>query len=340
MANYDFIKACYGDPVSRTPVWFMRQAGRYLPEYRAVRKNYSFLEMCKKPEVACEVTIQPIDIIGTDAAIMFSDILVPFEPMGLDLDFNPAPVIANPIRSREQVDSLRLDAAEEVGFVYDAIKLIKRELESRQVPLIGFCGAPFTLACYAVEGSGSKNYPTLKEMMYSDPALFSDLMRAFVVVQVDYLNRQIDAGVDALQIFDSWGGILSREDYDHFVLPHMKSLFSQLKRTVPIIFFIGNNAHLLESQESTGADVMGLDWRIPVDAARQRLGNTPVQGNLDPTLLFAEPQLLEKRVIDILRRNGNKPGFIFNLGHGITPKTPVDNVKLVVELVHQYPVGE
>lgn len=339
MPNYDFINACYGKPVSRTPVWFMRQAGRYLPEYRAVRKNYSFLEMCKLPEVACEVTIQPIDIIGTDAAILFSDILVPFEPMGLDLAFNPAPVIANPIRTRQAVDSLRLDAAGEVTFVYDAIKLLKKELASRNVPLIGFSGAPFTLACYAVEGAGSKNYPTLKRMMYSDPALFSDLMRAFVVVTAEYLNNQIAAGADAIQIFDSWGGILSRQDYDHFVLPHMKSLMGQLNRSVPIIFFIGNNAHLLESQMSTGADVMGLDWRIPLDDARQRAGNLSVQGNLDPTLLFADQKLLKERVLDILGRNNGREGFIFNLGHGITPETPVDNVKMVVELVHEYPIN-
>ncbi|WP_027390586.1 uroporphyrinogen decarboxylase [Chrysiogenes arsenatis] len=334
--SYDFIKACRGEETTRTPVWFMRQAGRYLPEYRAVRKNYTFLEMCQKPEVACEVTLQPIDLLGFDAAILFSDILVPFSPMGLDIDFNPAPVISNPVRTRAAVEALRTDAAQETTYVYDAIKLIKSELVSRKVPLIGFSGAPFTLASYAVEGGGSKSYTQLKRMMYADTPLFNELMHKFVIVTADYLNRQIAAGADAIQIFDSWGGILSKQDYETFVLPHMKALMMQINRTVPVIFFIGNNAHLLEAQLSTGADVMGLDWRVDFAAARTLMGNRAVQGNLDPTFLYASPALLKERILEILRANAGRPGHIFNLGHGITPETPVDNVRLAVETVHEF----
>lgn len=337
MSTLPFLAACRGQETERTPVWFMRQAGRYLPEYKAVRKNYSFLEMCRTPEAACEVTLQPIDILGVDAAILFSDILVPFVPMGLDLDFTPAPVIANPVRDQAAVSALRTqDVADECAYVYAAIKLLKRELASRQVPLIGFSGAPFTLASYAVEGAGSKQYTQLKRLMYAEPRVFSELMNKFVLVTADYLNAQIAAGADAVQVFDSWGGILSRQDYDHYVLPHMKALFTRLDRSVPLIFYIGNNAHLLESQHATGADIMGLDWRVRIDEARSRLGDRPVQGNLDPTLLYAEPELLKERTEEILRLNAGRPGHIFNLGHGITPQTPVDNVKRVVEWVHAW----
>src|SRR5580700_5989525 len=286
-----FVKACRAQPVDRTPVWFMRQAGRYMPEYRAVRKQYSLIEICKQPKVAAEVTITAAEILGVDAAIIFADLLLPLEVMGLPFHFSAGegPVIEKPIRSSEDVIRLRTDHAADLGYVSEAIRLVCRHFGNR-LPVIGFCGAPFTLASYMIEGGGSRNYVHTKKMMYSSPADWDALMRKLVAVTTAYSADQVRAGADVIQIFDSWVGCLSVEDYRRNVLPHVTAMVKQLQETgVPIIYFGTDSATLLPAMKETGADVIGLDWRIPLDEGWERLKHkSAVQGNLDPVLLFAD----------------------------------------------------
>jgi len=334
-----FVKACKGLPVDRTPVWFMRQAGRYMAEYRAVRKEYSLIEICKKPKVAAEVTITAAEILGVDAAIIFADLLLPLEVMGLPFHFSAGegPVVQKPVRSQEDVSRLRTDQASDLGYVSEAMRLVCQHFGSR-LPVIGFCGAPFTLASYMIEGGGSRNYVHAKKMMYSSPQSWDQLMQKLVAVTSEYAAEQVRAGADVIQIFDSWVGCLSVEDYRRYVLPRTTELVKILQKTgAPVIYFGTDSATLLASLQETGAEGIGLDWRIPLDEGWKILGNRgAVQGNLDPVLLFAEWKELQSRVEDILRRAGGRPGHIFNLGHGILPETPVDNVKRLARLIQDH----
>lgn len=335
--NNRFLDACWGRPVDRTPVWLMRQAGRYLPEYMAVRSRCTFLELCKTPDLAAEVTIQPVDILGVDAAILFSDILTPVEPMGLKLDFVPGPVFENPVRSMEDVERLRIpDPEQDVPYVLEAIRILRRELAGK-VPLIGFGGAPFTLACYMVEGKGSKDWATIKRMMYTAPELYSALMDKVTMMDMEYLNAQIKAGAQAIQIFDTWGGVLSPTDYEKYVLPYTTRLINGLNRMqTPIIHFVKGAATMLKTVQQAGGNVLGLDWHVNLGSARDLLGQqTAVQGNLDPTVLFAPEAIIEQEVQRILDENNGRPGHIFNLGHGILPSVPPEHARFMVECVHR-----
>jgi len=335
--DYRFLKACRNEPVDTTPVWLMRQAGRYMPEYRAVRAKVDFLTLCKSPELCTEVTLQPVDLLGVDAAILFSDILVPIEPMGMELDFNPAPVFASPVRSQADVDALRvIEPGEDVPFVMETIRMLRRELEGR-VPLIGFSGAPFTLVSYMVEGGGSKNFLKLKGMMYNQPGIYRSLMEKVTDTVIVYLKAQVDAGAQALQLFDTWGGILSPADYLNYVMPYTTRVIQAVKTPgVPIINFVGNSQGIMPLVAQTGGDVIGVDWRIDIAEARRQVGaDKAVQGNLDPIALMAPPAEIDRRVKEIIVAAGDT-GHIFNLGHGIVPETPADHVKALVDSVHKH----
>ena len=333
-----FVKACKSQPVDRTPVWFMRQAGRYMPEYRAVRKQYSLIEICKRPEVAADVTITAAEALNVDAAIIFADLLLPLEVMGLPFHFSPGegPVIEKPIRDQADISRLRTDRAADLGYVADAVRLVCKHFESK-LPVIGFCGAPFTLASYMIEGGSSRNYVNTKKMMYSSTAAWEQLMGKLVSVASEYAAEQVRAGADVIQIFDSWVGCLSVDDYRRYVLPRTTELVKTLRKSgVPIIYFGTDSATLLPSMKQTGAEVIGLDWRIPLDEGWNAVGSGAVQGNLDPVLLFADWKEIKPRAEEILRRSAGRPGHIFNLGHGILPETPVENVKALARFVQEY----
>jgi uroporphyrinogen decarboxylase len=334
-----FLKACRREPTEVTPVWLMRQAGRYMPEYRSLRAKVSFLDLCKDPELATEVTVTAAKRLGVDAAILFADILLILEPMGLDLDFarGEGPVIHNPIRAASDVDRVqRLADPAPLDYVVRAVRSIRAALRP-DVPLIGFAGAPFTLACYAIEGGGSRHYERAKTFMYRDPGAWDVLMDALVEATAAYLNAQAGAGVQALQVFDSWVGNLSPTDYRRFVLPHMRRLFERLDPNVPVIHFGTDTGSLLELQRDAGGQVIGLDWRVDLGRAWERLGpGVGVQGNLDPTILFAPISEIERQTRRILDEAAGCPGHIFNLGHGILPQTPVNHVLALVEMVHAY----
>ncbi len=336
-----FVKACRSQMVDRTPVWFMRQAGRYMAEYRAVRKQYSLIEICKKPPVAAEVTITAAEALGVDAAIIFADLLLPLEVMGLPFRFEAGegPVIEKPVRTKEDVDLLLTSRAAELGYVSEAVALVCKHFGSA-LPVIGFCGAPFTLASYMIEGGGSRNYVHAKKMMYSQPAVWDELLRKLVAVTAEYSAEQVRAGADVIQIFDSWVGCLSVEDYRRYVLPRTTELVQKVRKSgVPVIYFGTDSATLLPSMKETGAEVIGLDWRIPLDQGWKALGDSgAVQGNLDPVLLFAGWKEIKLRAQEILRLAGGRNGHIFNLGHGILPETPVDNVKDLAKFVQEHSV--
>jgi uroporphyrinogen decarboxylase len=316
----------------------MRQAGRYMAEYRAVRKNHSILDICKTPEIAAEVTITAAEKLDVDAAIIFADLLLPLEVMGLPFRFaaGEGPVIEQPLRSKAAVDALQTHRSAELGYVSESIRRVVKHF-GEKLPVIGFCGAPFTLASYMIEGGGSRNYIHTKKMMYTDPAAWETLMRKLVEVLASYSADQVRAGADALQIFDSWVGCLSVEDYRRYVLPHTHDLVQRLKATgVPIIYFGTDTATLLPAMKETGAQVMGVDWRIPLDEGWKSLNyEGAIQGNLDPVLLFASQKELHARIDEILRQAGGRLGHVFNLGHGILPETPVDNVRALVGFVRE-----
>ena len=321
-----------------TPVWFMRQAGRYMAEYRRLRAAHSILEMCKTPELAAQVTLQPIDRFPLDAAIIFADILLPLEAMGLELEFaeGEGPVIHNPIRDRAAVERLKVIGGDELRYVAEAVSLARRLLDGR-VPLIGFAGAPFTLASYAIEGGGSRNYVLTKQLMYREPESWHRLMDKLARVVTGYLRKQIQSGAQAVQLFDSWVGCLSAGDYAEYVMPHVQLIFEGLKHEgVPLIHFGTGTTAILGLMRKAGGTVIGVDWRVPLDEAWAMLGHdTAVQGNLDPVALFGPVHEIERRVEDILRRAGGRPGHIFNLGHGILPQTPVEHVAAAIEMVHK-----
>ena len=335
-----FVRACHRLPVERTPVWFMRQAGRYMQQYRDVRKHHSLVEICKDPELAADVTITAAEFLNVDAAIIFADLLLPLEVMGLPFHFaaGEGPVIEKPVRTADDVQALQTNRAAELGYVSDAVALVARHFGAK-LPVIGFCGAPFTLASYMIEGGGSRHYLEVKKMMYNSPEVWDELAGKLVDVLAAYACEQVRSGADALQIFDSWVGCLSVEDYRRFVLVPTTQLVQRLQTEckVPIIYFGTDSATLLPSMAETGAEVIGLDWRIPLDEGWQNVGhNHAVQGNLDPVLLFAPWRELKQRAMFILRQAGGRPGHVFNLGHGILPHTPVDNVKDLARFVHDF----
>ncbi len=312
-----------------------------MPEYRAVRKQYSLIEICKRPQVAAEVTITAAEALGVDAAIIFADLLLPLEVMGLPFHFSAGegPVIEKPIRDQADISQLRIDRACDLGYVSEAVRLVCQHF-GESLPVIGFCGAPFTLASYMIEGGSSRNYVHTKKMMYTSPPAWDELMGKLVAVVSEYAAEQVDAGADVIQIFDSWVGCLSIEDYRDYVLSHATSLVKNLQRTgVPVIYFGTDSATLLPSMKKTGAEVIGLDWRIPLDRGWDAVGSGAVQGNLDPVLLFAGQKEIKARATEILRRAGGRPGHIFNLGHGILPETPVENVKALARFVQEYSAG-
>ena len=334
-----FLRACRREPVDATPIWLMRQAGRYMPEYRALRSRYSILEVIKQPELACEVTMQPINAFELDAAIIFADILTLIEAMGLSLAFEKGegPVIHNPVRSLADADALRdPDPEEALGFTLEAIKLARRELDGRGIPLIGFSGAPYTLATYAVEGGSSRHHRLVKRMMMSEPAIWDSLMCRLSEAAGNYLLAQARAGAQALQLFDSWVGNLNANDYLAYVYPYShRTLEIARQAGVPIIHFGVNNGHLVELMRDAGGDVIGVDWRIDLGAAWERIGHDrAIQGNLDPISLFTDADTLATRAQRVLDQAGGRPGHIFNLGHGVLPETPHDQVKRLVDYVH------
>ena len=334
-----FLRACLRKPTDRPPVWFLRQAGRYMAEYREVRKHHTLVEICKRPELAAEVTITAAEKLGVDAAIIFADLLLPLEPMGLDFEFvaGDGPVVHQPIRSVEAIDALRTDRAGQLEYVAQAIQKVASHFGDA-MGMIGFIGAPYTLASYMIEGGSSRSYIHTKQLMYSDPAAWQRLLDKLVSVLTVYAKQQVDAGADVIQIFDSWAGSLSVEDYRDYVLPTTTHLVRAVQAMgVPVIYFGVDTASLLPSMRETGADVLGLDWRTPLDAAWHGLNySCAVQGNLDPITLFAPEPILEQRVKQVLATAAGRAGHIFNLGHGIVPGTPVEHVQAVVKMVKRH----
>ena len=333
-----FLKACRGEPTSYTPIWLMRQAGRYQPEYRALRERVSFVELCKSPDLAAEVTLLPVEQLGVDAAILFADILLVLEPLGIGFEFskNDGPVITKPVRSHADIDAVveDIDAARSLDYVMQTVKKVRAGLNGK-VPLIGFAGAPFTLASYAIEGGGSRDYQLTKKLMYSDEGAWNVLMHKLTSAVIDYLNAQVAAGAECLQVFDSWIGCLGPADYACYVKPHMKRLFAALDKRVPHIHFGTGTATLLTQQLEAGGDVIGFDWRVELGPTWQALGAKAVQGNLDPFSLLAPRDELKRRASDVLRSAGGRPGHIFNLGHGVFPEAKFDQVRALVDHVHE-----
>jgi len=337
LQNDLFLRACKREEIERTPVWIMRQAGRYLPQYRMIREKADFLTMCKTPELAAQVTLQPVDIIGVDAAIIFSDILVIPEAMGMHLEMHEGkgPMFHNPVRSGDDVSHLkRIDPWKDLKFVMDAVSLAKKELNGR-VPLIGFSGSPWTLLTYMVEGKGSKNFAIVKRLIYNHPALAHEILNKLTEAVADYLSAKIEAGVDAVQIFDTWGGILSPGDFEEFSLQYVTKIISLLKRKKePVIFFAKGVNYDPEKLASTGADVLGLDWTVNIGKVRNILqGKTALQGNMDPAILYANKEKIKSEVIKVLESYGYGNGHIFNLGHGILPDVEPENAKTMVDFV-------
>jgi len=334
--NDRFLRACRREPVDMTPVWFMRQAGRYMASYRAIRDHHTLLDICRNPELAAQVTLQPVKEIEVDAAILFSDLLLPLEPMGIPFDFvkGEGPVIDPPVRTVARIDSLRrFEPRESLAHVLDTIRLLRTQLD---VPLIGFAGAPFTLASYAIEGGPSSNYARTKALMYGEPEAWHRLADTFASIVADYLAAQIEAGAQAVQVFDSWVGALSASDYREFVLPHTQKIFATVQPLgVPSLHFGTGTTTILAEMREVGGDVIGLDWRIPLDEGWAEVGDDrAVQGNLDPTLLLGPVERMLRGAHDVLQRAGGRPGHIFNLGHGILPSTDLEHVRTLAHFVH------
>lgn len=336
--NSRFLKAARREPTDTTPIWIMRQAGRYLPEYMAVRNKVTFIELCKTPELAAEVTLTAQQVLGVDAAILFADLLPLLEPMGINLEYikGTGPVIHNPVRTTADIDALRpVENFDDLGFVYDTVRLVRKQLPA-DIPLLGFAGLPFTLASYCIEGGGSKNYVHAKTMMYNEPSAWHDLMTKLVDSIGGYLNRQIEAGCQAIQLFDSWAGCLSPADYRKYVLPYTKAVIASVGDQVPVINFLTGNPALLPLQKEAGGTVMGVDWRIDLNEAWSIFGDdVAVQGNLDPVSIYADLPTLRQRAKDVIDSVKGRDGHIFNLGHGVMPDMNPDHVKALVEMVHE-----
>jgi uroporphyrinogen decarboxylase len=340
LQNDLFLRACKKLPVERTPIWIMRQAGRYLPEYRAVREKSDFISMCKTPELATEVTIQPVNIIGVDAAILFSDILVIPEAMGMKLEMieSKGPKLYEPIRHTEDVNKLKnIDAHKDLKYVLDAVSLTKKELNNR-VPLIGFAGSPWTLMTYMVEGGGSKNFSEIKKFIYNQPQAAHKLLDKIADAVADYLSAKIEAGVNAVQIFDTWGGLLSQDDFNEFSLQYITKIISKIKRNdEPVIVFGKGVHHSLDKLAACGADVIGLDWTMNLGDVRKQIGNkVALQGNLDPTVLYGSKEKIKSEAIKVIESYGKDTGHVFNLGHGILPDVLPENAKHLVDVVKEY----
>jgi uroporphyrinogen decarboxylase len=332
-----FLAACRRQPTPYTPVWIMRQAGRYMAEYREVRARLGFLELCKTPDMAAEVTITAVEKLGVDAAIIFADILLVLEPMGAGLEFAPGdgPVIHRPVREPADIDRLHDVEPEALSYVYEAVRRARAGLRP-EIPLIGFAGAPFTLASYLIEGGGSRDYARTKRLMHGDPGAWDALMQHLVRALTGYLNAQIEAGADAVQLFDSWVGTLAPLDYRERVAPHVRTLIGGLRPGTPVIHFGTGTGGLLEAMRAAGGDVIGVDWRVDLDVAWARIGHdVGIQGNLDPLVLLADVPAIRRRAADVLARAGGRPGHVFNLGHGVVPQTPVDHVRALVDAVHE-----
>ena len=338
LLNSRFMRAARCEPTDTTPVWIMRQAGRYLPEYMAVRSKVTFIELCKRPELAAEVTLTAREVLGVDAAILFADLLPILEPMGFDLEYlkGEGPVIHNPLQGASDVDRVKpVENVEDLGYVFDAVRRIRRDLPA-DIPLLGFAGAPFTLASYAIEGGGSKNYVRTKTLMMGDRGAWKALMERIVDSVARYLNAQIEAGCQAVQVFDSWAGALCPSDYRDSVAPYTKAVIDRLPPDVPVINFVTGNPALLEDQVNAGGQVIGIDWRVDLAKARRVIGpQRAVQGNLDPVSIYCDLQTLRRRAADVLEAAGSQPGHIFNLGHGGHPDMNPDHVKALVEMVHE-----
>ncbi len=338
----EFLRACRREPVRHTPIWLMRQAGRYQPEYRALRTRLPFIEMCKRSDVAAEVTLLPVRQFGFDAAIVFADILLVLEPMGIGFEFvDDGPRISSPLRTRADVEAVRgeIDATQSLAFVMQTIKLVRAELPP-SVPLIGFAGAPFTLASYVIEGGGSRDYAHTKRLMLEDPLTWNSLMTKLTDAVAGYLRAQVAAGAQALQVFDSWVGCLGPDDYRRYVQPHMRRLFAALDSIepsgrVPIIHFGTGNSALYPLMREAGGDVLGIDWRVDLGTQWNALGDVAIMGNLDPISLLGSVDELRARAGRVLESAGGRPGHVFNLGHGVLPSTPVDNVRALVDYVHE-----
>lgn len=331
------MKACRREPTKVTPVWLMRQAGRYMKEYRELRSRVGFLELCRSPDLVAEVTVTAAERLGADAAILFADILLIVEPLGLKLAFNrgEGPSISPPVRRAADVDRLREVDPEALGYVYDAVRATRAALRP-ETPLLGFCGAPFTVASYVIEGGASRDFAHTKQLMYRDPGAWHALMERIARGLISYLAGQIEAGVQAVQLFDSWVGCLSPSDYREFVLPHTRAVIRGVAPGVPVIHFGTGTAALLSEMKAAGGDVIGLDWRVELDTAWEQLGDdVGVQGNLDPVVLLADRKTIRERAGRILAQAGGRPGHIFNLGHGILPQTPVENAIALIDAVHE-----
>ncbi|MEP7367091.1 MAG: uroporphyrinogen decarboxylase, partial [Acidobacteriota bacterium] len=337
--NSRFLDACRRRPTDVRPVWFMRQAGRYMKQYREVRAHHSILEICKRPDLAAQVTLQPVEILDVDAAIIFADLLLPVEPMGLKLDFveGKGPVIENPVRTSSDVDSLSISNTDELGYVGEAIQMAVKALAGR-VPLIGFVGAPFTMASYMIEGGPSKTFLRTKQMMYRDETLWRRLMGKLVDVLGPFALLQVAAGARVIQVFDSWIGALGSDDYVRYVQPYSRALIERIRSAgVPVIHFGTGTGGYFRELHAAGGDVIGVDWRINIDQAWMDMSyRAAIQGNLDPAVLMAPLPELKIRVHELLKRTGTRPGHIFNTGHGILPETPVENVKAVVQMVREF----
>ncbi len=343
-----FLRAARRESTESTPIWMMRQAGRYMPEYRAIREKHGFLEMCGNPDLAVEVTMQPVDLIGVDAAILFSDILVVFPGMGLDLEFKSGvgPIINNPVRSAADVAKLGIsDPIEDTGYVMEAIKILRGELKDK-VPLIGFAGAPFTLASYAIEGRGTRDYENCKALMWTDPVAWGALMDKFSDTVIAYLCAQIDAGAQTVQLFDSWVGYVAPRDYERFVLPYSKRVLAEVKAHgdkvvpdggVPVIHFANGATSMIDLVQQAGGDIVGVDWRLDMAKAVEQIApEFGIQGNIDPVALFGPDEEIERQVVGILEAVGTRPGHIFNLGHGIHKTSDPEKARTLVRLVHEH----
>lgn len=338
LQNSRFMKAVRREPTDTTPIWIMRQAGRYLPEYMAVRRRVTFMELCKRPELAAEVTLTAQRVLGVDAAILFADLLPILEPIGLQLEYagGEGPVIHNPVRDAAAIDSLRrLEDVSSMQFVFDAVRLIRRDLPAN-IPLLGFAGAPFTLASYAIEGGGSKNYAHVKRLMYTDAGAWASLMACLTRSLVKYILAQVEAGCQAVQIFDSWAGCLSPSDYREYVLPHTRAVIEGVKHAAPVINFATGNPALLPLLREAGGDAIGLDWRVDLRDGWKTVGHdVAVQGNLDPIVLLTDIPTIRRKALEVLAAAEHRPGHIFNLGHGILPEVPPEHAKALVEIVHE-----
>ncbi|MCX7393255.1 MAG: uroporphyrinogen decarboxylase [Planctomycetales bacterium] len=338
LQNCRFLRAVHRQPTDTTPIWIMRQAGRYLPEYMAVRSKVTFIELCKRPDLAAEVTLTAQRVLGVDAAILFADLLPMLEPMGIDLEYakGEGPVIHNPLRTAAEIDRFReLEHVDSLSFVFEAVRLIRRDLPAN-IPLLGFAGAPFTLASYVIEGGGSKNYMRTKSLMYHDEGAWATLMQRLARSLIRYINAQIDSGCQAIQLFDSWAGCLSPSDYRRYAMPFTKQVIDGIRPGTPVINFLTGNPALVPLLREAGGDVIGLDWRIDLEQGWSTVGHdVAIQGNLDPVTLMADLPTIRSKARAVLDAAGGRPGHIFNLGHGVFPEVPAESVKALVEMVHE-----